>query len=438
MKFSDNFDIKRLLDVDCMSNLCYNLPVFHSRGDCMKKYPGMRKLYFQQKWSIEEAQKKADEFRSQFSAIDLGVEIGNGSPAFILYCDQLIDKITQINNFHWKILKVASKLPMSFLQEILRQFVIEEIRQSNETEGVHSTHKEIVDSMEQISVGKRASRFDGMIRKYQLLAQQQEFRLETCQDVRSLYDEFILDEVAKENPKNIPDGQCFRAGTIGVQDVHGQIIHEGAYPEEVIQQKMSAALAFLNNSEYNPLIRIAAFHFLFANIHPFYDGNGRMARFISSANLKENMMHPLVVLRLSYTIKERRNEYYSLFRDTEDRRNCGDVTWFVIVFLDFILQSEVDIERYLRDRYDRYNHYVSMIENLGLSERQLQALDLLVQAALCDSEGLNHKDLEQALPCSPYIAKKILDKIAQYTIRAKYGRAYRYRADLDKLDQLGN
>lgn len=163
-----------------------------------------------------------------------------------------------------------------------------------------------------------------------------------------------------------------------------------------------------------------------------------MARFISSANLKENMMHPLVVLRLSYTIKERRNEYYSLFRDTEDRRNCGNVTWFVIVFLDFILQSEVNIERYLRDRYDRYNHYVSMIENLGLPERQSQALDLLVQAALCDSEGLNHKDLEQALPCSPYIARKILDKIAQYTIRAKHGRAYRYRADLDKLDQLGN
>ena len=88
MKFSDSFDIKCLPDVDCMPNLCYNLPVFHSRGDCMKKYPGMRKLYFQQKWSIEEAQKKADEFRSQFSAIDLGVEIGNGSPAFILWSCQ--------------------------------------------------------------------------------------------------------------------------------------------------------------------------------------------------------------------------------------------------------------------------------------------------------------------------------------------------------------
>lgn len=28
--------------------------------------------------------------------------------------------------------------------------------------------------------------------------------------------------------------------------------------------------------------------------------------------------------------------------------------------------------------------------------------------------------------------------IIPYTIRAKHGRAYRYRADLDKLDQLGN
>ena len=163
-----------------------------------------------------------------------------------------------------------------------------------------------------------------------------------------------------------------------------------------------------------------------------------MARFISSANLKENMMHPLVVLRLSYTIKERRNEYYSLFRDTEDRRNCGDVTWFVIVFLDFILQSEVDIERYLRDRYDRYNHYASIVKNLGLSDRSAQALDLFVQAALCDSVGLTRKDLEQTLSCSLYLVKVTLGEIMPYTIRAKHGRAYRYRADLDKLDQLGN
>ena len=44
--------------------------------------------------------------------------------------------------------------------------------------------------------------------------------------------------------------------------------------------------------------------FLFAYIHPFYDGNGRTNRFISSYVLSHSFS-PIVGYRLSYSVKER-------------------------------------------------------------------------------------------------------------------------------------
>ena len=58
----------------------------------------------------------------------------------------------------------------------------------------------------------------------------------------------------------------------------------------------------LNNDDINFLIRIAVFHYAFGYIHPFYDGNGRTSRFISSYLLSQRL-EDLVSFRLSYTIK---------------------------------------------------------------------------------------------------------------------------------------
>ena len=62
----------------------------------------------------------------------------------------------------------------------------------------------------------------------------------------------------------------------------GKVIHSGIYPEEKLNEAMTAALDFLNDDNIDILIRISAFHYLFGYIHPFYDGNGRTSRFISS------------------------------------------------------------------------------------------------------------------------------------------------------------
>lgn len=45
---------------------------------------------------------------------------------------------------------------------------------------------------------------------------------------------------------------------------------------------MDAALKILHSQDFPLFVRLGLFHYFFAYIHPFYDGNGRMDRFIIS------------------------------------------------------------------------------------------------------------------------------------------------------------
>ena len=53
-------------------------------------------------------------------------------------------------------------------------------------------------------------------------------------------------------------------------------------------ETMDAALKTLHSQDFPLLVRLGLFHYFFSYIHPFYDGNGRTDRFITSYFLKKN------------------------------------------------------------------------------------------------------------------------------------------------------
>jgi Fic family protein len=151
-----------------------------------------------------------------------------------------------------------------------------------------------------------------MVRKYLILQSNKDIPLLSCQDIRNLYDEFISDEIIREDPEDQPDGEIFRKSPVHIDNGHGDRIHEGLFPESKIITAMDSALSILNNENYDILIRVALYHYFFGYIHPFYNGNGRMTRFISSYMLSR-FFSKSACLRISYVIKENRRKYYELF-----------------------------------------------------------------------------------------------------------------------------
>lgn len=106
---------------------------------------------------------------------------------------------------------------------------------------------------------------------------------------------------------------------------------------------MEEALVVLNDLNTNLFVRVAIFHYLFEYIHPFYNGNGRMGRYISSKYLVSEL-NPLCAFQLSIACLERQKDYYDAFKLVNDKRNKGDLTPFILMFLEIYLSRLKDLK----------------------------------------------------------------------------------------------
>ena len=105
--------------------------------------------------------------------------------------------------------------------------------------------------------------------------------------------------------------------------------------------------------------------------------------------LHEENIELLVALRLSYVIKSHRNQYYEMFKITNDKRNYGDMTCFVIKFLGFINKASEQVLAFLREKDDLLQHYSEMISKLEIDDNCKNVLFILAQVSICESESLS-------------------------------------------------
>ena len=401
----------------------------------MRTYDTMLKTYYKLKQQPTPVEEELTRRRESCAAIHTGFQIGENG-AFVMYCDELVHLLCEIQRqCRW--FDCLEKRAPALIQTLAWQGLVEEIQQTNVLEGVHSTRKEIGEAMKALEQKLPRTRFMGMVRKYKLLQDGQRAPLNTCQDVRNLYTDFVLPEVVQENADDAPDGLYFRKGKVYIAGTHGQKVHEGLPSESAIMEAMEQALTFLHNQDYEALIRVAAFHYMFGYIHPFYNGNGRMSRFITSQELTAADVPLLIGLRLSYTIKKERAQYYKLFRDANDRHNYGDLTGFVIGLLQIILEAAQDACDQLEEMVMRLEKYEQHMGLLGAEEQQL--LYLLCQVSLAELPGLTFKELQEAakallMRSGEDHLRSLLKKLGEYCIVERHGKGYRYRANLEALD----
>ena len=226
-----------------------------------------------------------------------------GSPAFVYMAPEIYEALLDAAQIDKDILRLEAALPQRALDSYRESCLIDEIVLTNEIEGVHSTRREIGEVLERLKQNDRRGRFFGIVQKYALLQTRPDIALRTCADVRDVYDDLVLAEVRISDPHNVPDGTYFRTKMVHVINEAGIPIHDGIEPEARIIEEMDQALDVLNDESREPLLRIALFHFLFGYIHPFYDGNGRTNRFISSY-LISRQYEPIVGLGISHAVKQ--------------------------------------------------------------------------------------------------------------------------------------
>lgn len=330
-------------------------------------------------------------------------------------------------------------IPNIALNQYRKKCLVDEIKMTNEIEGVNSTRKEINDILNDVTEKNKRKRLYGLVKKYKMLIDDEDIKLNECEDIRKLYNELVLKEVIEEDSENEPDGTIFRKNKVYVQNPAGKIIHNGAYPEDKIIKEMSSALNILNDKDdYNYLIRIAVFHYIFGYIHPFYDGNGRTSRFISSYLLSRKLQI-LVSYRLSYTIKENIGIYYKSFKEANDEKNRGDLTIFVIKFFDMLIKSLKELCTSLDEKQDKLNYFGDISDKVcEADEKKASVLFILIQNTLFGENGLGTAELHEISGIGKSKIISSLKELEQKEILyiTKDGRKRLYDVNLDSMSHL--
>ena len=350
-------------------------------------------------------------------------------PAFLCYTGEILRLVEKFYKTYEQFLYTVNTVPPVVLYQFTRLSIVEEVKSTNDIEGVHSTKKEIREIIEK--KGTHYHRLQSVVHQYLELLGEEEIKFDTCQDIRNFYDDFTHQEITRENPQNRLDGSLFRKEPVQIQADTGKTIHQGLYPESRIIEALDQALRILHSEEYPLLIRLALFHYFFVYIHPFYDGNGRTDRFITSYFLSRKF-HRLLAVRLSIYIKRNQSRYYHMLEEADSEKNRGDMTPFVMGFLEILIGSTEDTIGVLSRKNEQMRKYESRIDAFQLKDKLLKEIYItLLQAALFYGEGISMADLMKVTGKNRGTIQKRIDEIpGNHLIVTKAGKTNYYKLNL--------
>jgi len=111
----------------------------------------------------------------------------------------------------------------------------------------------------------------------------------------------------------------------------GEVVYTPPEGETQLRSLLANWEKFLHNeTDLDPLIRMAIGHYQFEAIHPFTDGNGRTGRVLNSLFLIHEGLLTLPILYLSRYIIQNKSDYYSLLLDVTQNNNWEAWTIYML------------------------------------------------------------------------------------------------------------
>src|SRR6185369_10603018 len=129
----------------------------------------------------------------------------------------------------------------------------------------------------------------------------------------------------------------FPSGYSGMHKIRVGGWREGEEPMRVVfgpvGREMGRFLPWVDDSKgkVEGIIRAAVAHFWFVTIHPFEDGNGRIARALTDLALAQDDMHRVRYYSLSTQIMAERDAYYDILERSQ--QGTCDITQWLVWFL---------------------------------------------------------------------------------------------------------
>ena len=171
------------------------------------------------------------------------------------------------------------------------------------------------------------------------------------------------------------------SGPIGKEKVHFEAPPAARVPAEVKQ-----FLAWFQSSQdsLDGLVRAAVAHLRFVTVHPFADGNGRIARAIADMALAQDEKRDFRLYSMSARINAEREQYYNILEQTQ--KGDGDITGWIIWFLECLYRAMQQSGAEIQKAMDMAVFWQNAARH-NLNDRQKKAVNKLLEAGPGGFEG---------------------------------------------------
>jgi Fic family protein len=161
------------------------------------------------------------------------------------------------------------------------------------------------------------------------------------------------------------------SGALGIEKIHYE-----APDADTLEKEMNAFLSWFNKESTLDLVMKAAIaHLWFVTIHPFEDGNGRIARAIADMQLARSDNSRYRFYSMSSQIQTRRKQYYDILEQTQ--KGTLDITswlsWFLDCLNEAIRSTDMVLESVLKKSQFWNKHRYT-----DLNQRQMTMLNKLM------------------------------------------------------------
>ena len=306
-----------------------------------------------------------------------------GWPRFFWNTEKLLTLLTEVRNMQGRIVGQMSALGFSLKDHANLEILTQDILNSTEIEG------EVLDKNQvRSSIARRLGlNVSGLVASDRNVDAVVEMMIDAT---RNFDQPLTRDRIIGWHNTLFPSGYSgmlkirvgkFRDDASGpMQVISGPIgkekVHYQAPPAAALEIEMAAFFDWFNKEQgIDLVIKSALAHLWFVTLHPFDDGNGRIARALADMILARSDGQSYRFYSMSSQIRAERKQYYEVLEKTQ--KSSLDVTCWLEWFLNCLLNAIKASAKTLGLVVFKHNFWLANVAKLE-NERQRKMLNKLL------------------------------------------------------------
>lgn len=301
----------------------------------------------------------------------------------------ILTLISKIDHYRgkWELTEVRDN---KYLKELRRISTIQSIGSSTRIEGVEMTDKEITELLKNLKITDLKTRDEqevvGYYEALQVILENFSDTPLTENQIQDLHN-ILLKFSSKDSYHRGNYKKLSNSVVANYPGEEQQVIFQSTEPH-LTEPEMHTLVRWTNEQfdrgVVHPLLVIASFIYEFLSIHPFQDGNGRLARLLTNFLLLKRGYVFLKYISFEHVIEERKKDYYEALM--HGQKNRGSAQEKINVWVLFFLNCLLTLTERLDEKYSSYRSRGGY-----LNERQKKILDCIMK-----NEPIKLSDISEA------------------------------------------